>query len=416
MFQKKRKGSRSHQLTKNIRFIRPRLGGPEPLEERAMLSITWINRGMASDNFAAVFDANAALARSVVDAALNAWDRLITDFQQDVAGTNPDNVDITLSMDPNELGHGGGAAAPASYDGNGHPLARGITIDSGNDIDADGMGDGDGWYLDPNPSDHAEFAGAILNAFVGAATPGGPADTLFDLYSIVTIEMTHALGVTNFQDMGSPRWRDTNPFITNTTVADTIDNPGTLYTFSGGASGVNALLTTNNGGSGGTDTGLPLHVARPQTGTPVPGFSGAFDVGNASFSGSRRYLPSLLSSLMLQDVYGYSLANGGADVFGTMHALLDSTDGSLLVRGMTGTGSSADIINISRAGSELIVSVDVGNDVPGTGPTGPLESRFNIGSVNSITINGLDGNDMITLSGDLSFLSGAIAIDGGDGA
>src|SRR5262245_60953306 len=94
----------------------------------------------------------------------------------------------------------------SSYDGNGHPLARSITIGSGNDTNGDGMGDGAGWYLDPNPNDNAEFAGSIFNAFVGQATPGGPASGLTDLYSIVTIEMNHALGVTNFQDSGSPRW------------------------------------------------------------------------------------------------------------------------------------------------------------------------------------------------------------------
>jgi hypothetical protein len=397
----------------------------ERLEDRSMLStISWVNRGDGTDNFDTVFGANDDLARAVVDAALDDWEQLITNFQQAVLVpipvfpffdiVNPNTIEITLSMDPTDTGFGGGAGAPADYDLNGHPLARSISIDSGNDTTGDGMGDGAGWYLDPNPNDHAEFAGTIMNAFVGQATAGGPAVGLSDLYSIVTIEMNHALGLTNFQDSGSPRWRDVNPFITDSGVADTIDNPGNLFTFVSG--NVSALLTANNGGPGGTDTGLPLHVARPQTGTPVPGFSGALDVGNASYSGGQRYLPSLLSSLMLQDVYGYTLAAGGADVFGTMHALWNSTNGNVLVRGMTGTNNSADIINISRSGSELVISVDVGADVPGTGPTGPLESRFNIATVNSITINGLDGADTIQISGDLSFLTGPITITGDGGA
>lgn len=401
----------------------------EQLEDRALLStINWVNRGDGTDSFDTVFGPNDDLARAVVDAALDDWEQVITDFQQAVLVLfpfphfeNPNTINITLSMDPSDTGFGGGAGAPASYDLFGHPLERSISIDSGNDTNGDGMGDGAGWYLDANPNDHAEFAGPIFNAFVGQATVGGLADNLNDLYSLVTIEMNHALGLTNFQDSGSPRWRTNNPFITNTGVADSIDTPGTLWTFSGGPSGVTALLTTNNGGPGGTDTGLPLHVALPPQGNAgIPaGFSGALDVGNASgtgFPGDLRFLPSLLSSMMLSDVYGYTLAPGGADVFGTMHALLNTTSGELLVRGMTGTNNSNDVINISRSGSELVVSVDVGADVAGTGPTGPLESRFNIASVSSITINGLDGNDTIKLSGDLSFLTGDIEVtgDGGD--
>jgi Ca2+-binding RTX toxin-like protein len=398
--------------------------GCEPLEERRLLStINWVNRGDGTDSFDTVFGANDDAARAVVDAALDAWERVIVDFNQDIDPTpgviNPNTLNITLSMSPGNTGFGGGAGAPASYDFNGHPLARAISINSGQDTSGDGNGDGVGWYLDPNPNDHSEFAGPIFNAFVGQATPTGPAFNLNDLYSLVTIEMNHALGVTNFADSGSPAWTG-NPFLTNTGVADSIDNPGTLFTFSGGPSGVTALLTSNNGGPGATDTGNPLHVALPpQTNAGIPaGFSGALDVGNASgtgFPNDLRFLPSLLSSLMQSDVYGYTLATGGADVFGTMHAILNSTNGNLLVRGMTGNNNSNDVINISRSGGQLVVSVDVGADVPGTGPTGALESRFNIGSVSSITINGLDGTDTINVSGDLSFLTGAIAITGDGG-
>jgi hypothetical protein len=400
----------------------------EALEERRLLStITWVNRGDGTDSFDTVFGANDDLARGVVDAALDAWERVIVDFNQDIdpgpGVINPNTLAITLSMNPGNTGFGGGAGAPASYDVNGHPLSRAINISSGQDTTGDGNGDGVGWYLDPNPNDHSEFAGPIFNAFVGQATPTGAAFNLNDLYSLVTIEMNHALGVTNFADSGSPAWTG-NPFLTNTGVADSVDNPGTLFTFSGGPSGVTALLTSNNGGPGGTDTGNPLHVALPpQTNAGIPaGFSGALDVGNASgtgFPNDLRFLPSLLSSLMQQDVYGYTLATGGADVFGTMHAILNSTagpgNGNVLVRGMTGNNNSNDVINISRSGSQLVVSVDVGADVPGTGPTGALESRFNIASVSSITINGLDGNDTINVSGDLSFLTGAITITGDGG-
>lgn len=396
----------------------------ETLEPRRLLStINWVNRGDATDSFDEVFGANDDLARAVVDAALDAWERLIVDFNQDIdplgGVINPNTLNVTLDMDLPNPGFGGGAGNPATYDVDGTPLSRGILISSGTDTDGDGDGDGAGWYLDPNPNDHSEFAGPIFNAFVGQATGTGPANNLSDLYSLVTIEMNHALGLTNFGS--TPAWTG-NAFFTNIGVADSIDTPGNLFTFSGGPSGVTALLTSNNGGPGGASQAAgPLHVALPpQANAGIPaGFSGALDVGNASRTGfprDLRFLPSLLSSLMLSDVYGYTLATGGADVFGTMHALLNVTSNNLLVRGMTGANNSNDVINISRSGSELVVSVDVGADVAGTGPTGPLESRFNVASVSSLTINGLDGNDTINVSGDLSFLTGGVTItgDGGD--
>ena len=411
--------TRRSRLTSHARPV------AESMEPRRLLStINWVNRGDATDNFDEVFGANDDLARATVDAALDAWERLIVDFNQAVLVLlpvphieNPNRLDITLDMALTSPGFGGGAGNPATYDLNGHPLSRGININSGTDTDGDGNGNGAGWYLDPNPNDNSEFAGPIFNGFVGQATPTGPAFNLNDLYSLVTIEMNHALGVTNFGS--TPAWTG-NPFLTNTGVADSVDTPGTLFTFSGGPSGVTALLTSNNGGPGGTDTGNPLHVALPpQTNAGIPaGFSGALDVGNASgtgFPNDLRFVPSLLSSLMQQDVYGYTLATGGADVFGTMHAIWNSTNGNVLVRGMTGNNNSNDVINISRSGSELVVSVDVGADVPGTGPTGPLESRFNVGTVNSITINGLDGNDTINVSGDLSFLTGPVTVTGDGG-
>src|SRR5262245_37899556 len=105
----------------------------EALETRALLStINWVNRGDASDSFASTFGPNAAAARAVVDAALDDWEQLITDFQQAVPdfllcafGTsNPNTLDITLSMNAGGTGFGGGAGTPADYDCNGHPTAR----------------------------------------------------------------------------------------------------------------------------------------------------------------------------------------------------------------------------------------------------------------------------------------------------
>src|SRR4051812_27553829 len=51
-------------------------GGPENT------SIVWTNRGQLSDRFDAVFGTSAAAARSVVDAALQSWQRVITSWNR----------------------------------------------------------------------------------------------------------------------------------------------------------------------------------------------------------------------------------------------------------------------------------------------------------------------------------------------
>src|SRR6266705_721261 len=71
----------------------------ETLESRLLLSadlssIVWVNRGDASDNFASVFGANAPAARAVVDAAIDSWDRVITNFNY---SDGTDHFDLTLS-------------------------------------------------------------------------------------------------------------------------------------------------------------------------------------------------------------------------------------------------------------------------------------------------------------------------------
>src|SRR5262249_60790671 len=61
----------------------------EPLEHRTVPStITWTNRGQASDNFGAVFGPNANLARRAVDVAINESTTLVTNFNHPAGGNN----------------------------------------------------------------------------------------------------------------------------------------------------------------------------------------------------------------------------------------------------------------------------------------------------------------------------------------
>src|SRR5207248_322475 len=75
----------------------------ETLESRLLLSadlstIVWANRGQASDNFDTAFGAGAPAdaARAVVDAAIDAWDRVVVNFHH-AAGIGPPDLSETIS-------------------------------------------------------------------------------------------------------------------------------------------------------------------------------------------------------------------------------------------------------------------------------------------------------------------------------
>src|SRR5262249_39589296 len=140
-------------------------------------------------------------------------------------------------------------------------------------------GHGKGYFLDPTPEDWSEYTGQIDNAFVGEPDPDGPAAGLHDLYSIVEAEIYHVLGE---NDDSSARLQ-TSGYVTATGGDDQVDTPGKLWTFVGPT--VSALLTTNNGGPGGSSRTRPLHIAQPQPDGAVSGVFGVEDGGNASFAG-----------------------------------------------------------------------------------------------------------------------------------
>src|SRR5687767_5619405 len=132
-----------------------------------MLSITWVNKDQASDNFASVFGANAASARAAAAAAIASWERAITSFNYGVGNGN--NFNVTLSMASSGTGFATTAAVTATL--NGRPTAATITLGRGGDVNSDGLGDGVGWFLDATPANPSEYS-SIHNVYAADAPSG----------------------------------------------------------------------------------------------------------------------------------------------------------------------------------------------------------------------------------------------------
>ena len=366
----------------------------DALEPRRLLStINWVNRGMASDRFGEVFGGQANVARGVIDAAIDRWERVITDFNN---GTN--TFDLTIAMRGTGTGFGGVGGGSGV-----------IVFDRGNDTTGDGLGDGDGWFLDPTPMDDAEFNGTLINAFAGSAPNGSPAFGKSDLLTVAMHEMGHAFGAYSNATM--------NALGTDTNIADPQGGGSTYWTFDGPS--VQHLFTSYDSGGGGSDTNGVQHSARGTTSVNFGGtnWRGATELMNAIYSTSQRKTINNVLAWAMHDAWGYDVAL--PETFGTFYSLFDESSGTILVRGSPGADPSADDIQIGLFGPLLVVSVDIGDDVPGTGPLpgeGNLDafvSTYLATSVNSIVIQSGNGDDTITIN---SLPSGVgVSIDAGTG-
>jgi hypothetical protein len=371
-------------------------------------TIVWTNRGTTSgasnDRFSDVFGANAGAARSVVDAVLADWSRAITSFNR-ADGTT--TLQVSISMSASGTGQGA-VAGPASsgVPADGKPRTGSVTIGRGNDTTGDGLGDGGGWYLDPTPTDSAEYLGNSINAFAGYPNPSQS----FDLYTVVSLEMTHVLGLIS-GPAGSPfnsYKLFTSGYLSTLTTPDTAEagsgNTGSLgyyATFNGPT--IDHLMTTNSGGTGGSNWGAPIHTAGGAASVTIGGttWRGGEDSGNAVYD-SARYLPNEVMLRILSDAYGYSIQD--PTTLPTLLSVLNTSNGVLTVRGGAASGSS-DTISLTQVGTKLRVSVDVGTDTPGSGAlagAGDLPAyvyEYDISSINSVRVYGFDGIDYITVDG-----------------
>jgi hypothetical protein len=382
-------------------------GGPQ----EANIDIIWVNRGVTSginnDRFNDVFGANALAARAVVDAVIDAWERVISSFNY--SGGAPDVYSLYVKMD--SAGASLGGVGSVSHYNNGKPDIGHVTIGRGLDTTGDGLGDGGDWFIDPTPNENSEFLGNIANPYAGDAQGGSPAVGLSDLYTVVAAEMTHCMGLiggnNDFQNSG---------FLSSTSVSDTAEGGGVgdFWTFVGPT--ISHLMTSNTGGPTGTDVGTAIHTAGPGVPVgviPTGVFMGADDAGNAGYETGRRYLISNTVRLILDDAYGYDTVN--PEEFGTFHAVLNESTGQVTVRG--GNGTSADNIDISVDGGDVVIAVDVGNDIDGTGTTpgtatlNSFITRYPAADVDSIVVDSGSGADVINLWG----CESPVTVNGGFG-
>lgn len=361
-------------------------------------SIVWANRG-TTDNFG-IFGTSANAARNVVDAALDAWERVITNWNRSDGTTT---LQINISMNTAGSGFGASGAPDAVAPADGKPRTGAITLGRGNNsVDPN---DSNGWYFDPSPLDNSEFLGTLDSAFCGTAPSAvGP-----DLFSVVVHETSHVLGMVSDPNNSGGSWQGylLENYATNTGIVDNAEGGGVyghFYAFNGGS--VDHVMTSyNSGDATASSWGNVVHTAGSGANFNWNGqnWRGAEDVGNAIYNSNQRIPPDWVLSHILADAYNYTIVD--PNTFGTFYATLIQSTGELRVRGPTGAASSADLFVVSSSGSQITVSVDAGVDTPGTGAlsgAGNLPawvSVFNAADVGYIRIYGGDGVDAIRIEG-----------------
>jgi hypothetical protein len=347
----------------------------------------WTNRGSDTsdtDHFNAVFGANAGTARAVIDAALRDWENIIVAFNY-ANGSN--TMSLAVSMNLTTPGNGAEAWSGTQTDGHGRPTAGSIEIDSGSD------GHGGGWFLDPNLNSPA-YQGSQVSPYARDATPGTAAVNEGDLLTAVDHEILHTLGIVSNPTLALVQ--NATGYLRNTGQPDTVDSPGTLFTFTG--PDVQALLTSDEAAS--QDLGRPEHMAAAGNTYSDPvthiTYSGSADPVTSRYLYGRRVLPTLTDVMILKDAYGYTvntppsfwtttskhiIATGSGAGAAPMVQVYDGTSGTLLFSfapydaGFT-TGVQVAVGNVLGNGAPAIVTAP--------GPGSPPDVRVFDGSTGAL--------------------------------
>lgn len=397
--------SRSKRRRMRIPLIAPSFQVAEVLEGRVLLStINWSNRFTTSDSdpkdnrFDNVFGTSANQAYAVVEAAIDAWERTIINFNYG----NSTVYDLTVQMNATAIGSGAGrvgANAGFSATVNNKPSvgSMGIGWRSGLPLTNNEMA---GWYLDPSPNDSSEYTSHI-NAFSAERSAG---QNSLDLFTVVLHELGHAMGLA--------ATAQTTPYAQDTGVADTVNTPAStpasnLWLFSNGSlwtawdSGGASPNPTNNNG--------PQHFAPAGTSAVVNGITyyGATALMNAVNNGWR-CLISDLEANAVGVAYGYTI--DPPSNYGTMYNRLNA-DGTLRINTAV-LGASNDFVDVRINGSNMSVVVTPGSRVPGIDPV-QIFSNYPLSAVSTITIDTGDGNDFVRV---LSNGNRPVTVTGGSGA
>ena len=372
-------------------------GGPEV----DSLGLRWANRGTSlndTDNFNATYGTQAENARNVVQAAFDAWRRVIVGFNQS-GGNN--QLDVTVTAAGRGVDGTGGSAGVDTLLGD-KPRTSSISLGGGADRNGNGtVEDAEGYFIDPTPYEHTEFQGFIVNAFTSRAQVGGVAEGKSDFFSLVTIELQHALGIEDRYT--NLRWRtDPNDYLRpagadHTNAAnDTSESVGKLYYLN--SPRAQALFTSFNSGNGGEDRGYAVHTAPASQSYTTGGvtYSGQADTGAARYPTGQRYIPSRVSTMALGDMYNYNVV--APESFGTFYGVVNPATKVLTIRGGATTFPvSHDLIIVQAISTAAIISIDIGRDVPGTNMDGLFTSTYQRTDVTSIVVNAGDGNDTIRM-------------------
>ena len=319
----------------------------ETLEQRDVPStIAWSNRGTArndSDNFQAVYGANAPVARRIVREALADWGNTIQNFNyQNVALAN--TFTLTISAVANLTDSNGnplrGQTSGILVDEAGVPYAATIQLDG--DIN---LGTGTtGWWYDPTPTDNAGFP-LLTNRFEANA-PGAA----IDMYRTVLHEAGHAMGLATNDQLRL----NTGGFLSpvGTDQIDVIRGaaaPASLFLFAG----ANVSATLTRAAVGGT------HIYEGPADPLFPNVTifpnDLLSPGrNVPTAATNRRLISDLDAQILQDAYGYTITLPSQRE--TFLVVLNSTTGQLVINGDPKIRD--DTILLDRQGGNIVVAVD----------------------------------------------------------